>query len=95
MIGGRGANRRRRRRVDAHQAVRTIQFPRELLDRTPLEETAVTIFGRDKQMGAPLGMERTSMTCLTTPAIPNGDTIALDSHIRLANPRGPKRRSPA
>lgn len=39
----------------SYQAVRLIQFRVEFWDRTPLKEQQ-TIFGRDKQTGAPLGM---------------------------------------
>ena len=68
-----------------YQAVRIIQFHVEFWDRTPLKEQQ-TIFGRDKQTGAPLGMKHEH----DEPDYardPNGDVIALDSHIRLANPR--------
>ncbi len=40
----------------AIKAVRLIQFRVEFWDRTPLKEQQ-TIFGRDKQTGAPLGMQ--------------------------------------
>lgn len=40
----------------SYQAVRLIQFRVEFWDRTPLKEQQ-TIFGRDKQTGAPLGMQ--------------------------------------
>lgn len=69
----------------SYQAVRIIQFHVEFWDRTPLKEQQ-TIFGRDKQTGAPLGMKHEH----DEPDYardPNGDVIALDSHIRLANPR--------
>ena len=65
--------------------MRIIQFHVEFWDRTPLKEQQ-TIFGRDKQTGAPLGMKHEH----DEPDYardPNGDVIALDSHIRLANPR--------
>jgi deferrochelatase/peroxidase EfeB len=47
------------------------------------------IFGRDKATGAPLDKARE----FDTPDYsldPNGDSIPLDSHIRLANPRTPQ-----
>lgn len=68
-----------------YQAVRIIQFHVEFWDRTPLKEQQ-TIFGRDKQTGAPLGMKHEHDEP-NYARDPNGDVIALDSHIRLANPR--------
>lgn len=68
-----------------YQAVRIIQFHVEFWDRTPLKEQQ-TIFGRDKHSGAPLGMQHEH----DEPDYsrdPDGEVIALDSHIRLANPR--------
>ena len=69
----------------AYQAVRIIQFHVEFWDRTPLKEQQ-TIFGRDKHSGAPLGMQH-EHDVPDYSNDPNGDVIALDSHIRLANPR--------
>lgn len=69
----------------SYQAVRIIQFHVEFWDRTPLKEQQ-TIFGRDKQTGAPLGM-KLEHDEPDYARDPNGDVIALDSHIRLANPR--------
>ncbi|WP_142294736.1 Dyp-type peroxidase, partial [Klebsiella pneumoniae] len=69
----------------SYQAVRVIQFHVEFWDRTPLKEQQ-TIFGRDKQSGAPLGMKH-EHDVPDYASDPNGNTIALDSHIRLANPR--------
>ena len=68
-----------------YQAVRIIQFHVEFWDRTPLKEQQ-TIFGRDKQSGAPLGMQH-EHDVPDYSGDPNGEVIALDSHIRLANPR--------
>ena len=68
-----------------YQAVRIIQFHVEFWDRTPLKEQQ-TIFGRDKQSGAPLGMQH-EHDVPDYASDPDGNTIALDSHIRLANPR--------
>ncbi|EEX1485890.1 Dyp-type peroxidase [Escherichia coli] len=45
-----------------------------------------TIFGRDKQTGAPLGMQH-EHDVPDYASDPEGKVIALDSHIRLANPR--------
>ncbi|EGA5517183.1 deferrochelatase/peroxidase EfeB [Escherichia coli] len=69
----------------SYQAVRLIQFRVEFWDRTPLKEQQ-TIFGRDKQTGAPLGMQH-EHDVPDYASDPEGKGIALDSHIRLANPR--------
>lgn len=69
----------------SYQAVRIIQFHVEFWDRTPLKEQQ-TIFGRDKHSGAPLGMQN-EHDVPDYASDPDGDVIALDSHIRLANPR--------
>lgn len=68
-----------------YQAVRIIQFHVEFWDRTPLKEQQ-TIFGRDKHSGAPLGMQH-EHDVPDYSRDPDGEVIALDSHIRLANPR--------
>jgi deferrochelatase/peroxidase EfeB len=75
----------------SYQAVRIIQFHVEFWDRTPLKEQQ-TIFGRDKHSGAPLGMKN-EHDVPDYDRDPNGDVIALDSHIRLANPRTPETQS--
>ncbi len=75
----------------SYQAVRIIQFHVEFWDRTPLKEQQ-TIFGRDKASGAPLGMQN-ERDEPNYAADPDGDIIALDSHIRLANPRTPETQS--
>jgi len=75
----------------SYQAVRIIQFHVEFWDRTPLKEQQ-TIFGRDKHSGAPLGMQH-EHDVPDYANDPNGDVIALDSHIRLANPRTPETES--
>ncbi|MGR4048756.1 iron uptake transporter deferrochelatase/peroxidase subunit [Kosakonia cowanii] len=69
----------------SYQAVRIIQFHVEFWDRTPLKEQQ-TIFGRDKKSGAPLGMQH-EHDVPDYASDPEGNIIALDSHIRLANPR--------
>ena len=74
-----------------YQAVRIIQFHVEFWGRTPLKEQQ-TIFGRDKQTGAPLGMHN-EHDVPDYASDPGGDVIALDSHIRLANPRTPETQS--
>lgn len=75
----------------SYQAVRIIQFHVEFWDRTPLKEQQ-TIFGRDKQTGAPLGMHN-EHDVPDYASDSGGDVIALDSHIRLANPRTPETQS--
>lgn len=69
----------------SYQAVRLIQFRVEFWDRTPLKEQQ-TIFGRDKQTGAPLGKQH-EHDVPDYASDPEGNVIELDSHIRLANPR--------
>ncbi|WBM69286.1 iron uptake transporter deferrochelatase/peroxidase subunit [Buttiauxella sp. WJP83] len=69
----------------SYKAVRIIQFHVESWDRTPLKEQQ-TIFGRDKHSGAPLGMKNEHDEPDYV-ADPDGNVIALDAHIRLANPR--------
>lgn len=75
----------------SYQAVRIIQFHVEFWDRTPLKEQQ-TIFGRNKHSGAPLGMQN-EHDVPNYAGDPDGDVIALDSHIRLANPRTPQTQS--
>ncbi|HKN03648.1 MAG TPA: iron uptake transporter deferrochelatase/peroxidase subunit [Buttiauxella sp.] len=69
----------------SYKAVRIIQFHVESWDRTPLKEQQ-TIFGRDKHSGAPLGMKNEHDEP-DYAADPDGNVIAMDAHIRLANPR--------
>ena len=75
-------------RGGSYQAIRIIQFHVEFWDRTPLGEQQ-TIFGRDKRSGAPLGMQN-EHDVPDYGKDPDGDVIALDAHIRLANPRTPE-----
>ncbi|MEZ3498246.1 iron uptake transporter deferrochelatase/peroxidase subunit [Pantoea sp. KPR_PJ] len=72
-------------RNGCYQAARIIRFRVEMWDRTPLREQQV-IFGRDKLSGAPLGMTH-EHDVPDYSQDPQGEVIALDAHIRLANPR--------
>ncbi|WP_199634847.1 iron uptake transporter deferrochelatase/peroxidase subunit [Serratia sp. PAMC26656] len=75
----------------SYQALRIIRFHVEFWDRTPLQEQQ-TIFGREKHSGAPLGMKHEH----DEPDYakdPEGKTIPMDAHIRLANPRTPQTQS--
>lgn len=78
-------------RHGSYQAVRLIRFHVEMWDRTPLGEQQ-TIFGREKLSGAPLGMKN-EHDVPDYRQDPDGDVIALDAHIRLANPRTPETES--
>ncbi|MBK4216509.1 deferrochelatase/peroxidase EfeB [Paracoccus caeni] len=73
----------------SYMAVRIIRNLVERWDRTPLSEQEA-IFGRTKASGAPL--DRRAGTETDVPdytADPEGAVLAMDSHIRLANPRTP------
>ncbi len=69
----------------SYQAMRIIPFHVEFWDRTPLQEQQ-TIFGRHKNTGAPLGMEK-EHDVPDYSKDPDGKVIPLDAHMRLANPR--------
>lgn len=75
-------------RNGSYQAVRIVSFHVEMWDRTPLGEQE-TIFGREKLSGAPLGMKH-ERDVPDYSRDPDGEGIALDAHIRLANPRTPE-----
>lgn len=71
----------------SYMAARLIRFFVEQWDRTPLQEQE-GIFGRDRETGAPLGMQHEHDIPDYT-ADPEGKRIPLDAHMRLANPRKP------
>ncbi|MTH34600.1 deferrochelatase/peroxidase EfeB [Paracoccus limosus] len=74
----------------SYQAVRIIRNFVERWDRTPLREQE-RIFGRAKNSGAPLdgGPKATERDVPDYAADPDGAKTAMNSHIRLANPRTP------
>jgi deferrochelatase/peroxidase EfeB len=71
-----------------YAAVRVIQFATQLWDAEPLPLQEATI-GRRKTDGAPLGRNSEEETFNYTDD-PHGRLIALNSHIRRANPRTPE-----
>ncbi|MFE7312484.1 Dyp-type peroxidase [Streptomyces sp. NPDC057555] len=72
----------------SYQVLRLIRFHVETWDRVPVGRQE-KIFGRHKASGAPLGRKEEN----DPPDYhhdPDGRTIPLDAHIRLANPRTPR-----
>lgn len=68
-----------------YQVVRIVRFATELWDADPLAQQEA-VFGRRKSDGAPLGRDREDAT-FDYADDPAGHVIALNAHIRLANPR--------
>lgn len=71
----------------SYQVVRQIRFAPALWDAEPTAKQE-SVIGRRKTDGAPLGHDREDAT-FDYHADPGGQQIALDSHIRRANPRTP------
>lgn len=69
----------------SYQVVRLIRFATALWDTEPVARQEA-VFGRRKADGAPLGHDRED-AAIDYAADPTGRMIALDSHIRRANPR--------
>ncbi|WP_158645535.1 Dyp-type peroxidase [Stackebrandtia albiflava] len=72
----------------SYLVVRLIRFAMELWDADLVEEQE-RVFGRDKDTGAPLGTGD-PMADPGYGSDPHGERIALDAHIRLADPRTPE-----
>jgi deferrochelatase/peroxidase EfeB len=71
-----------------YQVVRVIRFATALWDGEPLTRQEA-VFGRRKSDGVPLGGDREDGN-FDYRADPSGQSIALDAHIRRANPRTPE-----
>jgi deferrochelatase/peroxidase EfeB len=78
-------------RGGSYQVVRLVRFATELWNREALS-TQEAAFGRRRSDGAPLGHDRETEDFAYT-ADPTGQYIALDAHIRRANPRTPQARA--
>ncbi|WP_460792148.1 Dyp-type peroxidase [Micromonospora sonneratiae] len=71
-----------------YQVVRTIRFATSLWDSEPIPRQEA-VFGRRRQDGAPLGRDREDAE-FDYASDEAGQLIALDAHIRRANPRTPQ-----
>lgn len=71
-----------------YQVVRLIRFAPSLWDAEPVARQE-TVIGRTKNDGSPLGHPGET-TAFDYSSDPTGQTIALDAHIRRANPRRPE-----
>jgi deferrochelatase/peroxidase EfeB len=71
-----------------YQVVRVIRFATELWDADPVAAQEA-VFGRRKTDGAPLGRDREDVD-FDYADDTAGQLVALDAHIRLANPRTPE-----
>ncbi|TCO55789.1 Dyp-type peroxidase [Actinocrispum wychmicini] len=72
----------------SYQVIRLVRFATQLWDREPLS-TQESVFGRRRSDGAPLG-RGTETEDFTYADDPTGQLVALDAHIRRANPRTPE-----
>jgi deferrochelatase/peroxidase EfeB len=72
----------------SYQVIRLVRFATQLWDREPLS-TQEAVFGRRRSDGVPLGRD-TETEDFTYTDDPAGRFVALDAHIRLANPRTPE-----
>jgi deferrochelatase/peroxidase EfeB len=72
----------------SYQVIRLVRFATQLWDREPLS-IQEAVFGRRRSDGAPPGRD-TGSEDFTYADDPTGQFVALDAHIRLANPRTPE-----
>jgi deferrochelatase/peroxidase EfeB len=72
----------------SYQVIRLVRFATQLWDREPVS-TQEAVFGRRWPDGAPLGRS-TEPADFTYADDPTGRFVALDAHIRRANPRTPE-----
>ncbi|SUB16309.1 Deferrochelatase/peroxidase EfeB precursor [Pantoea agglomerans] len=77
-------------RNGSYQAVRFNPLSRRNVGSHAAGRSNRLSFGREKLSGAPLGMQHERDVPDYAPLIPDGEVIALDAHIRLANPRTPE-----
>ena len=72
----------------SYQVIRLVRFATQLWDREPVS-TQEAVFGRRRSDGVPLGRD-TEPADFTYADDPTGRFVALDAHIRRANPRTPE-----